>query len=164
MPGDTEITVVYSDSGHSGVWRGGFCHDLQECAMHSVQFSYWSDLVIEVTNAKATSHSTPTLAVCTAAGCDNSSTGSWTGGLEALGGSEAKRKGSAREHFERNVQIYFSRQDRLWLWAPFLACDSYVNLVKLARGWCSAGAEWLEKSWRLCVAIIFESRLIISII
>lgn len=41
-----------------------------------------------------------------------------------------KRMGSAREHRQRKVPIYFSRQDTFWLEDSFLPRDSYVMFIK----------------------------------
>lgn len=55
--------------------------------------------------------------------------------------AERQEEGQCHGRIERNVQIYFSRQDTFWRWAPFLAGDSYEKLVKLTGGCYSAGAD-----------------------
>lgn len=135
-----------------------------------------SDDQICISRSQITNDSAPfeTLFGCQTTSHDNSSAKqNWFCFLnKGLGGSgwlRGKRKGSAREHCQRKVQICFSRQDRFWLWAPFLPCDSYVMFIKLA---CITGAKWSETNGAFgaaallyfdsCVVIIYNRLMLLK--
>lgn len=160
MAVDTWITVIWIGSVEDDV----VCHpNLQ--THYSDRLVLISDDQICISRSQITNDSAPfeTLFGCQTTSHDNSSAKqNWFCFLnKGLGGSgwlRGKRKGSAREHCQRKVQICFSRQDRFWLWAPFLPCDSYVMFIKLA---CITGAKWSETNgafgaaafiifWQLC--------------